>query len=294
VALQGSLTIRPHPSRLREFSDKLAAHRSVSWRAQAMETRARGETISVYWQPGCTSCLRTKEFLTRHGVTFISRNVLEDATAFSELARFGLKQVPIVTRGDEWADGQVLRDVARIAGITFGGPKLLPVPELGKRLDAILRGAERLLGQLPEQELKTQLPNRPRSYAELAFHIFNIADAFLEHEAGIRLTFDAYNRVPPPDMQNSIALAAYGQDVRRRLDAWFAEAGAARDWTAKADVYYGAQTMHEFLERTTWHAGQHTRQLMWVLKRSGVEPQQPLGPEIFEGLPMPQNVWDDD
>jgi glutaredoxin len=259
-----------------------------------MDTRERSEIIRVYWQPGCTSCLRTREFLTRHGVPFVSRNVLEDPTAFSELARFGLKQVPIVTRGDDWADGQALRDVARIVGITFGGAKLLPVPKLRKRLDAILRGAERFLGQLSEEELKTQLPNRPRSYAELAFHIFNIADAFLEHEAGIPLVFDAYNRVPPADMQTKIALAAYGQEVRQRLDAWFAGPGATRDWTAKADVYYGAQTMHEFLERTTWHAGQHTRQLMWVLERSGIEPLEPLGPEIFEGLPMPQNVWDDD
>lgn len=260
-----------------------------------MDTRKRDadEPISVYWQPGCTSCLRTKEFLTRHGVRFASRNVLEDETALAELARVGLKQVPIVTRGDEWVDGQVLKDVARIAGIAFGGPKLVPVPELRKRVDAILRGAGRFLCQLPERELQTQLPNRPRTYADLAFHIFNIADAFLEHEAGVPLTFDAYNRVPPPKMQTKVALATYGQDVRRRLDAWFASCGASRDWNAKADVYYGEQTMHEFLERTTWHAGQHTRQLMWVLERLGVNPERPLGPELFEGLPMPESVWDD-
>jgi glutaredoxin len=259
-----------------------------------MHTRQRDEDepIRVYWQPGCTSCLRTKEFLTRHGVRFVSRNVLEDETALGELARFGLKQVPVVTRGKEWADGQVLKDVARLAGIALGGPKLLSVPELRKRLDAILSGAERFLGQLPQQELKTHLANRPRSYADLAFHIFNIADAFLEHEAGIPLTFDAYNRVPPPEMRDKSALNAYGQDVRRRLDAWFAGPGASRDWNARADVYYGTQTMHEFLERTTWHAGQHARQLMWGLERLGIEPERPLGPEIFEGLPMPANVWD--
>ena len=260
-----------------------------------MDTAKRDEhaSIRVYWQPGCTSCLRTKEFLTRHGVPFVSRNVLEDASALDDLAGFGLKQVPVVARGHEWVDGQVLKDVARIAGIAFGSSKLLPVPELRKRLETILGGAERCLGQLPEQELKTQLPNRPRSYADLAFHIFNIADAFLEHEAGLPLTFDAYNRVPAPDMQTRIALQTYGQDVRRRLSEWFAGPGASRDWETTADVYYGEQTMHEFLERTTWHAGQHTRQLVWVLQRLGIEPQCQLGPETFEGLPMPENVWDD-
>ena len=42
--------------------------------------------IKAYWQPGCTSCLRMKEFLTKHGVPFVSVNVLEDRTAMAELA----------------------------------------------------------------------------------------------------------------------------------------------------------------------------------------------------------------
>ncbi|MCJ7838169.1 MAG: NrdH-redoxin, partial [Burkholderiales bacterium] len=29
----------------------------------------------MFWQPGCTSCLRTKEFLTRQGVDYESINV---------------------------------------------------------------------------------------------------------------------------------------------------------------------------------------------------------------------------
>ena len=58
------------------------------------------DTIEVYWQPGCTSCLRSKEFLTKRGIAFNSRNVLVDAAAFGDLACRGLRQVPIVTRGD--------------------------------------------------------------------------------------------------------------------------------------------------------------------------------------------------
>ncbi len=92
----------------------------------------------VYWMTGCSSCLRTKEFLTRHGVPFLSRNVLEDEAAYEELARFGLKQVPIVTRGDAWANGQVLRDVARLCGIAYGEQRMLPVDEMRRRLDAVL------------------------------------------------------------------------------------------------------------------------------------------------------------
>src|SRR5215207_2248830 len=97
--------------------------------------QTQADEISVYWQTGCTACLRTKEFLTRHGVTFRSRNVLEDPAAFDELKRFGLRQVPIVTRGDEWVNGQVLADVARVAGIALGSHTILPVDELRGRLN---------------------------------------------------------------------------------------------------------------------------------------------------------------
>ena len=40
-----------------------------------------GSAIRAYWQPGCTSCLRMKEFLAKHGVPFVSVNVLEDKDA---------------------------------------------------------------------------------------------------------------------------------------------------------------------------------------------------------------------
>jgi glutaredoxin len=250
--------------------------------------------VRVYWQPGCTSCLRTKEFLTHHGVAFESRNVLADESAFEELARFGLRQVPIVTKGAEWANGQVLADVARVAGIPWGGAKILPVAELQRRLAAILAGTERFLGQLPEEALIRCIPNRPRTYAELAYHIFNIADAFLEHEDGIPLTFESYNRVPGPGAGTKAALLAYGRGVQDRLAAWFDGPGRNAGWTERANVYYGEQTLHEFLERTTWHAGQHARQLMWVLENNGIAPDGPLGPEVFQGLPMPDMIWDDE
>lgn len=247
------------------------------------------DEVRVYWMTGCTSCLRTKEFLARHRVPFASRNVLADEAAYAELERFGLRQVPIVTRGEAWANGQVLRDVAELVGIDLGAPQILPVAELRRRQEAILGGARRFAAQLPEASLATLLPDRPRSHADLVYHIVNIVDAFLEHEAGIPLRYEAYFRLPP--RAEKAALLAYAADVEGRLAAWFAGPGRGRDWTEAAQVYYGRQSLHEFLERTVWHSGQHTRQLIWVLERMGIEPEGKLGPEVFAGLPMPEEVW---
>ena len=53
------------------------------------QSSPEASVIKAYWQPGCTSCLRMKEFLTEHGVPFASVNVLEDRDAFAELAMLG-------------------------------------------------------------------------------------------------------------------------------------------------------------------------------------------------------------
>jgi hypothetical protein len=251
--------------------------------------------IKAYWQPGCTSCLRMKEFLTKHGVPFISVNVLEDEGAFAELAELGIRTVPIVRRGTEWANGQVLRDVARVAGIPWGGAKVLPAPELVARLLTIQAAAQRFFAQIPDDALGRQLPNRPRSYAQLAYHTFNIADAFLEHEVQhLPLKEGAYSRVPPPEMKTKAQIIDYGRSVLAGVERWWAGPGRATDFTAKASVYYGDVTLHEYLERTTWHSGQHVRQMMMVLGMLGIAPDRPVGQETFAGLPMPDKVWDDE
>jgi len=189
--------------------------------------------VKAYWQPGCTSCLRMKEFLTKNGVPFVSVNVLEDKDGFAELAALGLRTVPIVRRGTDWANGQVLRDVARVAGIKWGGAAMLSPTELSARLVEIQTAAQRLFAQIPDDKLSTLLPNRPRSYAQLAYHIFNIADAFLEHETqGLPLREGAYGRVAAPGKDNKADTLAYGQDVLRRFQAW--RDGAAPPPTSRA------------------------------------------------------------
>jgi hypothetical protein len=163
-----------------------------------------------------------KEFLTKHGVPFVSVNVLEDTNARAELETLGIRSVPIVRRGKDWANGQVLRDVARVVGIAWGGAQVLPAPELTARLIEIQTAAQRLFAQIPGDKLGHMLPHRPRSYAQLAYHIFNIADAFLEHEVqGLPLREGAYDRVPPPEMNTNVKIIAYGQDVLGRFQAWW-------------------------------------------------------------------------
>ena len=222
--------------------------------------------------------------------------MLDDKSAWDELSPFGIKMVPVVTRGLEWANGQILRDVARVAGIELGEQTMLSPAELARRIDVILTAEQRFFGQLPEEKMQGQVPGRPRSFANLAWHTFNVIDAWLELVVdGKGLVQGAYNRNAPKGADSKAAILAYGADVQKRFSAWWQTQGPHLEYDVHADVYYGEQSLHDFLERTTWHAGQHTRQMMMILEDFvGVKPKDPLGPDMWAGLPMPEKVWDDE
>ncbi len=112
--------------------------------AGEMRARDADTSMKIYWQPGCSSCLKTKEFLLANGVEFESINVIDDETGFKELAALGLKLVPIVARGKDWANGAVFR----VVGFEWRGHDMLSPEEMVDRIDGILAGARRLALQI--------------------------------------------------------------------------------------------------------------------------------------------------
>ena len=253
---------------------------------------ASAEPFKVFWQPGCSSCLRTKEFLTEHGIPFVSVDVLNDAGGMDQMAALGVRTVPIVSRGQDYVSGQILRDVAAFTGVDWGR-RVLEVADLKARIDGIVAGALRFSAQLPEDALDQMLPDRPRSYRDLACHIFQIVEAFVEEAEGDPLTAAKYEAPAPEGVRSVTDILGFGKNVQLRFEGWWAGAEGT-DFSRPAVCYYGAQTQQDFMERTAWHAGQHTRQLMLVLEKSGLTPVGALTDDDFAGLPMPENVWDND
>lgn len=252
--------------------------------------------VRVYWQPGCSSCLKTKEFLLDHGVPFVSKNVLEDPEAFRELEALGVRLVPVVAKGDDWANGAVFRDVARVAGFDYRAHEMLAPAEITAKVLMILDAAHRYLAQIPEETLDTVLPGRPRSYRQLCYHVFNIPEVFLDHvEHDAPYTYEALKSILPPGMETKQDLLDHGEAIRARFAAWWERDGKATDFRQPGNVYYGEVSLHEVLERTGWHSGQHTRQIILMLREKlGIEPEGPLVDTDFAGLPMPKNVWDNE
>lgn len=211
----------------------------------------------------------------------------------AELRRLGARSVPVVSRGDRFVFAQVIRDVVEFLGLDENtGPVLSPA-ELHTRQDHVLETAIRLVRQMPDDRLETQLANRPRSWRVLMHHIFQIPTAFLDmEETGAALTYEMLTVPPPPEMRTSAAIAEFGESVRARIDAWWRRAGG-QDFKVPVPTYFGETSRHEMYERTVWHSTQHTRQLAALLEQAGLTPDQPLTRDDICGLPLTDRIWDE-
>lgn len=235
--------------------------------------------------------MRLKEFLSARAVEFESVNVLENEASLAELRNLGARSVPVLSRGDNFVFAQNIADVVRFLGLNEAAHPVLSPAEFVARLDRFLTAAERFIPQMPHALLAKEVPGRPRTYRVLGHHMFRVVEAFLEVTGGAALTYDSLTTLPPESMQSSDDIVTYGNEVHRRLAAW---------WATKADksghepvqTYYGTQSLVEYLERTTWHIGQHVRQWMMLLRMAGIEPDRPLDDRDFADLPMPAAVWD--
>lgn len=208
-----------------------------------------------------------------------------------QLKAMGLRNVPVVAIGESYTFAQNLKDVAKFLGVQLNREQLAPA-ELAARYDSILETAQRLVQQVPVDKLGERvIPNRPRILRPFIFHIFRIGEAFLIAYGGEEYNNTIANTDPPDTVQTPADVVAYGQQIRDRLNAWWA-ANADRSLEKKISTYYGDQVAHDVFERTTWHSAQHTRQLAAVLERFGIVPNGPLTEDQMKGLPLPEGLWE--
>ena len=248
--------------------------------------------LRVYWRPGCSSCVRVKEFLSELGVGFESINVSATPEAMDELRSMGVRTVPVVARGKDYVFAQELADVSRFIGreVQF---RRLPAPVLAEKWITVLAAAQRHVMQIPQARLgERATAGRDRSLRELAYHVYQVADAFLEAvENGVEDLAALYNAPPPADVKTAAQIREYGAQVLARLEKWWL-ALPDKSCGGTVKTYYGVQPLHHLLERSTWHSAQHARQIVAVLEGLGIRPDGPLTARDYAGLPMPAGLWE--
>ncbi len=233
-----------------------------------------------------------KEFLSQLGVDYQSINVSAAPEAMDELREMGVRTVPVVARGREYVFAQALEDVSRFLGRDVQMKRLPPAALVQKWLQ-VLAAAQRHAVQLPGARLgERATPGRDRSIRDLAYHVYQVPDAFLQAvENGVEDLTAVYNAPPPAQVKSVEQIRAYGAGVAARVQRWWA---ALPDKSGRQTVktYYGERPLHELLERCTWHSAQHARQIIAVLEGFGIQPNGPLSADDYAGLPMPAGLWE--
>jgi glutaredoxin/uncharacterized damage-inducible protein DinB len=250
------------------------------------------QALRVYWRPGCSSCVKVKEFLSQLGVDYESVNVSATPEAMDELRALGVRTVPVVVRGEEYVFAQALEDVSRFVARDFVADRL-PPDELVQKWLKVLAAAQRHVLQLPANRLDERATEgRDRSLRDLAYHVHQIPEAFLQAvEEGDGDLASLYNAPPPAAVRSAGDIRAYGSRVEQRLRRWW-DALPDRSCRQTVKTYYGERPLHELLERCTWHSAQHARQIAAVLEGFGIRPEPPLTAEDYAGLPMPSGLWE--
>ncbi len=247
--------------------------------------------LIVYWRPGCSSCVKVKEFLSEQGVPYEAIDVSAKPEAMNDLRFLGIKSVPVVARGEQFVFAQALEDVARFIGKTYEVDRLLPQALVDRWLN-VLRASQRHALQLPETCLHERaVSGRDRTIRDLAYHIYQVPDALLRAvQDGVADMAAVFDAPAPLEVATGRDIALYGRSVTQRIERWWA---ALPDKSCRQTVttYYGKRSLHELLERCTWHSAQHARQIIAVLERLNIEPEPGLTAEDYAGLPMPLGLW---
>jgi hypothetical protein len=205
-----------------------------------------------------------------------------------DLEPFGVPRVPATIVGDRAVHGWNPKALAELVGARYAERIQLAPAELARRLDTVLAATQRAIRQVPREHLGMRAPGRDRSVHQLGFHVFRLSAAFVDTREEGHLPEHVFDEAAPAELADADAVARYGETVRRRLVAYCGRPG----WCdGTVSTYYGPQSAHDFMERTTWHAAQHLRQIYWFLDRMGVQADAPLADADLDGLPIPIDVW---
>jgi len=192
--------------------------------------------------------------------------------------------------GERWVNGGDLDAVAELLQIAPTGHRMMAPEELIRRYDRILAETQRYLARFPQEHMSMTVPRRERrDMRELGYHVFAIAEDLMKAKDGDEYTQG--NRPVPSSTQTFSDIVDYGSEIRERLKAWFAERDAAA-WGKKLSTSYGDFPLHLYLERATWHSGQHLRQVVEMERLAGVRDVEPLPSDLFDGLPIPDRLWE--
>jgi glutaredoxin len=255
------------------------------------EAQIASDVLEIFWMPGCSSCLRMKEFVEKLGVPHRAVNVAANPARAEQLSELGLT-VPAAVLGHTGVPGVDLVGIARLVGYDYDPPAVLSPAALKARYDQVMAVAIELIEVIPPEGLDYQSPDRDRTLRYLALHLATIMRGFVVVEETNFFT-DGYEFIPDDLSQSGTGaeLVALAAETRKLFDDWWDRVGYDDPFDRVLESETGHWTLHEALERAVWHSTQHVRQLQYFLReRLEITPPISLTEELLAGLPLPEGI----
>jgi len=184
------------------------------------------------------------------------------------------------------------RELTRVFNLAEQKEKPLADTQLFERLDKIMGAVIRATRQVPPERAMWATPDRDRPFKVFCYHILvdpiHVLDAIADgkYDGGFKLTYNEKAAL----FDSMEEVARFGEQCRDRVR----RAGndlKRDDLDRPIDGYAGRTDGHELFHLVLSHTAHHLRQLYAMLSMVGVEPVEPLGPDDFRGIPMPENLW---
>ena len=220
-----------------------------------------------------------------------------DSEGRERLLRLGVRHLPVLVKGEQLLSSKNMEFIAEFAGLRGIGHIPLPPQELFEKWITILRAAQRYACQLPNDQMNLralQIRNRPTW--QLGNHIFSIGLAYLECVVGgaknltdLQKTFQSFES---DRFTSGEEIARYGDEVIVKIEQWW---NGLADKSCRRSIEidnYGVMSVHQLLDRCTWHSAHHARQIADLLESQGIEPDGKFSEHDLAGLPLPKRIWD--
>lgn len=233
----------------------------------------------------------------------------------------GLRGIPVVTRGGHHVLGIEgdFEKLDRLLGISKTSVvRALNGQELVERACRIVGSAMRYARQLPREAYDFPFPGMENARPPFMQGDHVVVDEegvpFVPHGTHIGLVrhivchitkFRHEAQNPGADYTNWGLYAQLGEPSQRMMldeleervsatilsiQRWWEQA-RDEDLNVEIRTFSGQETLRKMLQREVYSLAQHTRQLMALLRKLGIEPDGPIGEKEYEGLYLPDELW---
>lgn len=208
----------------------------------------------------------------------------------AELRVLGIKALPVSVRGSDVVVGYNVADLCKTFGIDpkAGGP--MHPEKMMEMYRLVFDALRRAVNQLSLEQLDWVSPGRPRSMRQLLWHSFErpmLGKEAWEEGAYTEEMVRRYETLSQ-DYHTQADICAYGDRIEPELAEFL---GHSDRLAKKVESYMGPITVHELIELALGHAIQHLRQAYHYMPMMGIEPDNPLDPEEYKEVPVPEDLF---